>query len=334
MKKFVWFAVAAIAIYIAGLQVTKDDSPAQALDVPSRAPVTITATPRPTEVPLPTATIDYLETALVAQSTADEARRVNAQATAAHESVLLAQSQLTAQAELIALSQLQLTAIVEGMTATAAYTSVPLTATQQVYANTAIAERQRLQVAQLTATSHAPTQMVAIERAKNYVTYGKADYFVRWFGILFVCVFVVGVVVFMFRYPMQPTSAPEEQTETVIWLRNRKDAGAKSTRYAVPCSPEQLTELSELVVNGERTFGINRLENNSRTLRRGTLYQVREFLTVNGFAVDAGAGQIALNDEGEEFLVAWFEEHRLREGYKFADDLPSKSEQTEVAEAA
>jgi hypothetical protein len=320
MKKLVWLAVVIIAIYLIGLQMANNESPAQAMDVPSRPAAT--ATIQPTQTPVPTATTGYELTAIVAQATADEARRINAQATADHELVQLGLSQLTAQAEDRAMAQLQLTAAWEGITATVAYTSIPLTATQQAALNTQIPARQILEAGQLTATHEAPTQIVAMERSLLYAKYGKADYFFRWFGIFMVGIFVIGIVRFMFRYPIQPkpeTEPKDEPTETVIWLKNEKDNGATSKRYAVPCTPEQLTELSELVINGEKTFGINRLENSSRTLRRSTLYQVREFLTLNLFAVDAGAGQIALNEDGEEFLAAWFEEHKLPGGYDFAE---------------
>ncbi len=321
MNKIFWTVVVIVAVYLLGLWMTRSTPPAQALDVPTRQPVTSTPPAcraaaqawRPTETPIPTATTGYQETAIVAQATADEARRVNVMVTAAFEQRALARLQMTAQFE-------QRVQEIYSWTATAAATSVPLTATQQAALNTQIPMRSTLESAYLTATHQAPTQEVAMQQAIYFRKYGAVDYFARWFFVVVIGGFLLGLLAWILRNPVLPKPALKEQPEgTVIWLKNEKDKGASSTRYAVPCSPEQLTELSELVVNGEKTFGINRLENNSRTLRRSVLYQVREFLTLNEFAVDAGAGQIALNEAGAEFLTAWFDEHQLPGGYSFAE---------------
>lgn len=337
MKKFLWSAIAIATIYTLGRQMYQRELPAQAaMDIPTRAPVTSTQPPEPTQTPVPTSTIGYMETALVAQATADEARRINAQATVAHESILLAQSQLTAQAEANELVQLQLTAQWEGITATAAYTSVPLTATQQVYANTEMAARQRLQAAQLTATIAAPTQMMAMARAENYQKYGGVDYFVKWFFIVVIVAFLIGLLAWMLRNPVMQKQTEEPQKQPTSFTVNyvkRENGGYKQSNLSVPCSPEQLTELAELAANGEKRFGINRLEKSSRTFKsqRETLLKVRQFLKDNEFVIGDEDGHIALNADGEGFLLDWFEDHKLREGYAFAEGEQA-AEEAEVVD--
>jgi hypothetical protein len=330
MKKFIWSSVAIVVIYLIGLQMAKNESPAPAMDVSTRAPMTLT--PEPTRTPVPTATIGYMETALVAQATADEARRINAQATAAHESVLLAQSQLTAQAEANALVQLQLTAQWEGITATAAYTSVPLTATQQYHNNTALAAQQSLQAAQLTATKGAPTQIMAMAQAENYAKYGGVDYFARWFFIVVIVAFLIGLLAWFIRNPVLPRTTTEEQPKnfTINYVK-RENGGYKQSNFNVPCSPEQLSELAEMAVNDEKRFAINRLEQTSRTFKsqRDALERVRDWLCQNEMAVKDEHNHFMLNDDGAGFLLDWFEDHKLREGYEFTE-----GEQEHTAEEA
>ncbi len=325
MKKILWTVVVIVAVYAIGLWMTRSESKPQSQALVAATKHPSTPTPRlpaqagPTRTPVPSATIGYQETAIVAQATADEARRVNAVVTAAFEQRVQEQLQMTAQHE-------QRVQEIYSWTATAALTSVPLTATQQAALNTQIPMKSTLESAYLTATHSAPTQEAAMQQAIYYKKYGAVDYFARWFFVVVIGAFLLGLLAWILRNPVLREPATQAE-ETVIWLKNEKDKGASSTRYAVPCSPEQLTELSELVVNGEKTFGINRLENGSRTLRRSVLYQVREFLTLNEFAVDAGAGQIALNEAGAQFLTAWFDEHELPNGYNF------DGEQAEEAEA-
>jgi hypothetical protein len=276
-----------------------------------------TATPKPTNTLVPTVTIDYQQTAQVAQATADEARRVNAQATAAHEAILNQQMQATQIVEQNNFAKLQ-------WTAQAVNTVIPLTATQQAAINTQIPRQQALVAAQLTATKEAPAQARAMIDSQLQAKYGAVNYIVSMFAMGAISIFAIGLIIFLFMRVRDPKEQVlVEPTKPIFEDMYKIDLGQGDysirKKHEVPCASEQLTELSELVVNGERTFGINRLENTSRTLTRDVLYQMRGFYLDNNLAVPAGAGQIALNDEGERFHQYWFDRHELPNEYKFME---------------
>ena len=278
-----------------------------------------TPTFAPTRTPVPSATIDYEATIWVSQATADEARRANAEATAAHEVYLLAQMQLTEGAD-------KRNQEILSWTATAAGTVIPLTATRQVALSTEVAAQQSLVAGILTSTHEAPTQMAAMLRAQETARYVALSNIIDLIAKIALSVFAIGIVAFMFRFPVQPKVEPEEeeepQIETVVHMRRDNGQGAFSQqRLVVPCSDEQLTELAELAINGEKKFGINRLETNSRTFKsqRETLLAVRQFLFDNKLVIADAKGTITLNAEGEAFLSGWFESHQLPDNYEFEE---------------
>lgn len=287
-------------------------------------------TPVPSNTPVPSPTIGYAATIAVAQSTADEARRINAEVTAQHEAQVLSQLQLTAAQEQRALELAR-------MTAQAAPTIYPMTQTQQAALNAQIATGQAVLAGQLTATFQAPTQraaMVAAEIDTEYLAWSRRiDLFAKASIGLFA--FVVSVlIIHRLRTPdAKPVQMP---SETVIQMRQNTGAGTwTQSRVVVPCTPEQMTELAEMVVNGEKRFGINRIESTSRTFRgqRNTLMAVRELLAENGLAIRTDDGLITLNERGEEFFARWFEEHNLPDAYEFAPEPePEQDEDPEVQE--
>ena len=276
-----------------------------------------TPTFRPTETPVPTSTIGYEATIYVAQATADEARRVNAEVTAAHEVYLLAQMQLTADVDYRIHEQAVWTAI-------GGQTSIPLTATAQVIDNTKVADANALASGQLTATYQAPMQISAMANAQASVIYAEAARIADLVGKWTLIGFVIVLSVFLWRRAKMPNLMPvvedEPQTETIIHMRKPTGTGTfEQKRLIIPCSPEQLTELAEMAVNGEKKFGINRLETQSRTFRgqRAVLIAVRRFLLDSGLVIPDGNGTITLNADGEAFLVGWFDTHQLSDEYEF-----------------
>ena len=288
-------------------------------DRPTQPPTAI-----PTSTIVPTVTVDYQQTAAVAQSTAAEAIRVNAGITAAFEQRVQEQLQMTAQVDREWFA-------VQSWTHEAAPTSIPLTATQQAALNTQIPYQQSIVLAQITATWGAPTQMVAIANAEQTVMFGRTNNVIATIGkiaLIVLCfvlsIYLVYLMVFRRTVNDEPTEIEEvaPPTETVIQLKRDNGQGMGNTeRLVVPCSPEQLTELAELAVNGERTFAINRLESNSRTLRRETLYAFRNFAVKSrlAFHTKPGSQEIALNDDGLCFLEGWWENHELPGGYEFEE---------------
>lgn len=277
---------------------------------------TATYTQQPTATIIPTATIDYQQTAIVAQSTADEARRINSMATAEYVRLLNEQLAMTQVVE-------QQNFIINSWTATAALTTIPLTATQQAVNNTQIPAQQNFVIAQMSATANAPTQIVAMTRADDYKKYSWIDNVVNIIGKFAISIFAIGIVVFIFRIPMvnkpEPTQEKESQLETVVWLKNTKDNGAASSRMVVPCSPEQLTELAEKITQGVTTFGINQWEQNCKMFKsdRNVIHAVRGWLQVNKFAYANGKGELAPSDEGLDFLCGWLESKTLPTEYEF-----------------
>lgn len=327
MKKiFFAFFVLACLIYFADYAMRK--TPAINANALGIQPQAGNPTKKPTPSPLPTidynATLDASNaTKVSAIETANEAGRINAMATAVHDQIQYQNAQLT-------LENSQLTAEAESRmiqiyswTATAAGTSIPLTATQQAARNTQEAAR-------ITATVQYPTLVIAGLWAENEKKCGLPCYLSNTIGLYSASIFCIGLIVYLFirtRIDVQRYNAAIDNPKpaTVPSIRESMypipgtEPGHYRLKNEVPCTPEQFTELAELVVNGERTFGINRLENSSRTLRRSMLYQMRQFYLDNGLANEGAPGTIVLNDAGKVFHENWFDDHTMPDEYKFAE---------------
>jgi len=281
-----------------------------------------TQTPQPTFTIVPSATIDYQQTAIVAQSTADEARRINSMATAEYVRLLNEQLAMTQVVE-------QHNFTIMSWTQQAAATSIPLTATQQAIINTQIPQQQQIIAAQMTATKEGPAQLVAMRDAENRVQYGKLTYIANMVAALAIFVFAIGVVVFVFRFPMvkrEPTEEKESPLETVVWVKNTKDNGTQSLRVVVPCSPEQLTELAENITQGEKTLAINQWEGKDTLFTRDVILKVRAWLRDNDFVIPTDDGQLAPTGELFDFLCGWLETKKLPSGYDFPLHSPDAGE--------
>lgn len=316
MKRFPIVLIILSVAGVAYMMMTRKTPTAQALNL---APGwTALPTQAPTNTPVPSPTIGYQDTAIVAQQTAMEAVRVNAAITAEFEQRIQEQLQMTAQADLLYFQM-------QGWTQTAQPTAVMLTATQQAVINTQVAGQQTLQAGQLTATAQAPALMIQIADAQNYAQHKQTGLIIGWvFQILLGSAAFLGVVltfILLFRPGKKVIENPEASVEIEPDMTPylREDLGQGDfTKWRVPCTEEQLTELGEMVVNGERNLAINRLETSSRTLRRPTLIHLRKFFRMNGFAIELGNGEIALNDRAVTFIQQWFEDHELVSGYQFA----------------
>lgn len=319
MKKIITLALVIIIIYalarVAYLSAAyrSEQTPTPGSARALAADATNTARPKPTNTPIPTATVGYQETAIHAQATADEARRINAQATAGFEERMLEQVRITAAYE-------ERVQNILSWTATAAITTIPLTATQQAINNTQVPQEQALVFGRMTGTAQAPTQMALIVNTENRRKYGWMGYvFQLGAGILFITIAVI--LWMLIGHPGDPGQADEveQESETVITVRTDNGGGYTSDRrYVIPCTRAQLDELALLAVNGERSFAINRLESKSLILNRATLYAFREWLKSNRFAFiqNQESGEIALNDRGLEFLAGWMKTKELPDNYQ------------------
>lgn len=288
-----------------------------------------TQTPQPTFTPspIPTATTDYQMTAVIAQQTSDEARRVNALVTAEFEQRIQEQLRITAEAE-------QRNFAVLGWTQTAALTSIPLTETQQIISNTQMAQKNSLAAAQLTATWGAPTQAVAMFRATQTIKNEKLNQIIFVAVAVVICVFAIGLIVFIFRLPIVPASEPEEieeepePQETIIQMKKDNGGGDFSqTRYAIPCSPAQLTYIAEQITQGIKTLSINQWEDKDAFKgiaytgkKRDIIMRFRRWLMENretSLAFGTDDGQLAPTDDLFALLIGWLEGRGLPTGYAF-----------------
>ena len=313
-------------------------------------------TPQPTatQSPIPTATVEYQATAhaaetsaYIAQSTADAANRIMAQATndqqqREHEAAMQ-NAEGTAQAEANHMIEL-------GWTATAYQTSMPLTATAQVDNMTAIADYKAVTIAQITATAALPTQIVAESNARTQAKLAPVFAFVQLFAIFGIGVFMLFAAWFMRWYWMREDarqaiaahnaspqgvaerhgftpiaqSEPEPEfiqpTETVITVRqDHGDGNMRMDKYTVPCTREQLLQVAENVLTKGWTLAINQWESAETLFTRNTFGKLRSWLQSNQFAVSAGSGTLALSPEGQAFLDAFLNAAQLPTEYQFGE---------------
>lgn len=316
-------------------------------------------TPQPTatQSPVPTPTIEYQATAhvaetqvAIAQATADEANRIMVQATndeaqRQHEASMQ-NAQATAQAESNAMVQY-------GWTATAAFTSVPLTATAQIDNATAIAAYNTMTIAQITATAHAPTQVVADANARTQAQFSTVFAWVQVFALFSLGVFMLFTAWFMRWYWMRedaralarspqgvaerhgykpiPQVVPEPDPEPVFTqpvapdemvITVRKDYGdgnVNMSKYTVPCTHEQLLQVAENVLTKGWTLAINQWESAETRFTRNTFSKLRSWLQSNQFAVSAGSGTLALSPTGRTFLEAFLNANQLPTEYEFGE---------------
>jgi len=305
-----------------------------------------------TPSPVPTVTIGYQATAnvaetqvAIAQATANEANRVMVQATndqkqRDHETSMQ-NAQATQQAESNAMVQL-------GWTATAASTSIPLTAKAQVENMTAIAEYKVVTIAQLTATAALPTQIVAVANAKTQAQFAPLYMGVQIFAIFAIGVFLLFVSWMLRWYWMRqdareraaspqgvaerhgykpiPSAAPDPEpefiqpTETVITVRQDYGGGnMHMDRYTVPCTKDMLLQFAENVLTKNWTLGINAWEKDDTLFTRDTYKPFRAWLQVNKFTVSTGGGALALTDAGRAFLDAFLNQSTLPTEYQFGE---------------
>lgn len=280
----------------------------------------------PTETPIPTATIDYQSTAVIAQQTADEARRVNAEITAEFEKRLQEQIMVTAEHERNVMQ-------IYSWTAQAEPTYIPLTATQQAFLNSQIPIKQTMISDQLTATEQAPTQLVAMIDAENYQRYGGVEYKFRIFGIVAISLFALCAAIYMLRLPVirkeiEVDSDAINNNETIIHMKDTNDGGYRLTRVVIPCSAEQLTELAEAITQGKKTLAINQWEGRETLWKRDVILRFRGWLRDKDkhggvmFALPTEDGQLAPTNEFLDFLFGWLENRKLPDEYEFKPQEP------------
>jgi len=319
MKKVIFVLIIASALLLNYIM-HKSNAPAFAQQQPTEY-AAVSPTFIPTRTIIPTTTIGYESTLAIAQSTADEARRINAQVTSEAEQRLLSYAQLTADADARAHEVAMWTQI-------AGATVIPLTATAAVVERTQIAAAQNIVAAGYTQQAYAPTEYAAMVQGQATAQFATINEIIKIIAMILTCVFLLAGISYFVRHAPREEVEQVEPVATEVWIRSEKDNGAKSTLLTVPCTAEQLTELAELAANGEKKFGINRLEQTSRTFRsqRETLILVRQFFVENKMVIPDANGTVTLNADGEAFLAGWFESHQLPDEYEFTEAETAKPE--------
>lgn len=283
-----------------------------------------TAGPTATRTVTPSPTVDWKQTAVVAQATADEARRVNAQATAQHEAYLLEQVRITEGAEIREHEKF-------AGTATAAWTAIPLTGTARAEDMTAMNAYMTLSAGQLTATHEAPTQAVAMLRADNERRYGWVNYAAM--GALAFFLFGVGVFALgktragngpMVTYQqtvraeamvgdelepirqddLTPLTGADDPHVYVVVRKDNSNGGFSEMRYHVPCTKEQLYELAVRVLDDGETLGINNWEGEGTSFTRKAIGILRSYFQEKKLVTSIGAGRLRFDEDGLALLRA------------------------------
>jgi hypothetical protein len=280
-----------------------------------------TAGPTATRTVTPSPTVGWQATAVAAQATADEARRIDTAATAAEKERVQEQLGWTAQADIR-------TAQSSDATATAYGTSVPLTGTARAEDMTAMNAYMTLSAGQLTATHEAPTQAAAMVQVGYERRFGWVNYVAM--GCLAFLFFGLGVFALgrsrgggepMVTHQQTVREEPEiivPVKETVVNVKTATGQGwGRDRLMRVPCSPEQLTELAERVIMQNESLGVNNFEGAKSLLTRAVILQVRHFMQSNELASSIRAGRVELTEDGRAFLRGWLEKHSLPHSFEF-----------------
>lgn len=286
-----------------------------------------TATPDVSEM---TRRLAAAETAQAdAQAEADAANRLLVQATndeqqRRHDATQAA-AQVTAQAQADRM-------IINGWTATAAQTSIPLTSTAYWINATAITGYSTMQSAAMTATMHAPTQMIVMQRAQDNVRYAPVYFAIEVVGKGSLIFFLLALGVYAllqvhWAKHVEPTEeaeaeAEEPRTRTIPITANfiiPTDTIREPDRSILPCTSEQLDELAEETINAGKTLATNSWgRRTSRTWSETQFLKMRFFMQANELVRSAAAGNLALTAAGEEFLRSWLETRTLPSPYVFS----------------
>lgn len=280
----------------------------------------VTGTPAPTATP----TVDWQGTAQVAQATADEARRVNAAATAEHESYLAVAIEGTRSANELEMARVW-------QTATYAPTAVALELTRTA-GNIAVAEMRLQQIKiEATATQGAPALLRAQKDAEAYnadLAFGMETFMQFSTGFLMLALPILMWVGWKKQpaparpaAPLPTPAAPSANFETAeqavtVHIHKDEDGYPSMRRVVAPCSAEMLTEFADGILSDEKTTRFEFWEGSGSKWTRPLYRRFRVWLLDMKYALNNN-GEIVLLDEGLAFLRGWLETQRLPERFDF-----------------
>lgn len=289
-----------------------------------------------TVTPIPTATIDYQETAIVAKSTSDEAMRVNVQVTAEQDRRNFEQAVWTVTAEYLLYQQQSMTQQAGQFTATAYATSMPATQAQQARINSA-------RETEIHMTIIAPTQIYAMAQSQTYAKNAdkiQAAELAMEIAFSIMLVSIGMAIVFLTiaklserpkppidtEYRIPNLNAPEIKpiapapVETVLQVKQDGWTNYPSmSRMVVPCTPEQFTALVTGVLSEGKSLAFNVWEGAESPFTRDEFTLVRNWMLSNRLAQSAGQGSLILSVDGESLFIEWLNSQNLPENYKFGE---------------
>lgn len=287
-------------------------------------------TPQQSELMQPTATptIGWQATAMVAQATSDEARRVNAEATVAHESFLAVGLEATMSSNDLELARVW-------QTATFALTAIPLTMT----ANSSIIEAANVRLEtvkiQATMTADAPDLLYRYKQAEAYDAERMQNVEIALkyiIGIFIVAlaflVVVAGIMRLSSLIHLEPASAEEIETsipnldEEEPLVVPQYKAKALDSDFVIPCTPEQWGALAHGVIENNVPLGINQWESGDMPFSRETYYPIRNLFQRKQWMVVGSGMKYVPAAELEAAFRLWIAERRLPEGYSFKQEMP------------
>lgn len=295
-------------------------------------PVTSTVTP------IPTATIDYQETAIVAKSTSDEAMRINVQVTAEQDRRNFEQSVWTVTAEYLFYQQQGMTQQAGQFTATAYATSIPATQTRQAAIDHARSTDTMMTIV-------APTQIYSMAQSQTYAKNADkiqaVDLIVQIaFSILLVSIAMAVIFLTILKLSERPSppvhteyqipnlNVPEIRpiasppVETVLHIKQDGWTNYPSmSRMVVPCTPDQFTALVTGVLSEGKTLAFNVWEGADSPFTRDEFTLVRNWMLSNRLAQSAGQGSLILSADGESLFIEWLNSQNLPENYKFENGV-------------
>lgn len=270
----------------------------------------------------PTPSVDYVQTAAMAQGTAQmaeltaqAAERLNVAVTADAERRAHELMQMTAQAE-------ERGAEVYSLTALAAPTSIPLTSTAQAVNWTAIADYQQNMAGQLTATKEAPTQIYLADRAIDEARMAPIDLIARWFGLLGIGAAGFAITAFVFVFGgrqvqvVEPSAAPEpvlpiivpvpDPAPVVLQVQHRAEYPSGEF-VKLPCTPAEFGALVDVILGGG-SWAYNQWQGTGSPIPFRVFTLVRRACLVNKWIQPVPPdGRVMLTAQGEEVFRAWQE---------------------------
>jgi len=266
----------------------------------------IAGTPRATTtgIPsaIPTATIGYQQTAIVAQATSAEAIRLMVAVTAEQDRRNFEQATWTVTAEAVNMQYQVMTQQAAQFTATAYATSIPATQTRQAAIDSA-------RETEIQMTLIAPTLVYAQAQSKAYAEFADELQAAELVIKISIAVFIIALAMLLFvmliRNLLKKSQdieihIPEIEPEPVPLVQDVKNENVL-LRAEIPCTLEQLTELADGVINRQMTLAVNQWEGSAV---HKSIKEIRAFFIQHHFAkvLVGKGGELGIEEQGEYFL--------------------------------